>query len=298
MNICEKGLRVLGVGLAAVMAVSLWSGCALMRRSAAKAMAPLAEQLTAGLMREDDLTLVREGAPSFLLVLDALAEAHPENPAVLYAAADAQLAYATAFVASENPARTKLMYGKARRYSLRALSCKSPKFAKALEGHSQEAFERSLETFKAKDAAMLFTAASSWVFWIMANSDSPAAVGGLPRVLAMIRKTQELDSNIRNGGPDLFYGIYYTVLPPGGGRDLEKARAHFERSMEIAGPDYLLARVTFAEFYARYAFDQELFEKTLRDVLAAEPKRPEFTMMNQAAQQRAKRLLEKTEDLF
>ena len=97
---------------------------------------------------------------------------------------------------------------------------------------------------------------------------------------------------------DLFYGIYYTVLPLGGGRDLDKARRHFERSMKIAGPDYLLNRVTFAEFYARYAFDPELFEQTLRNVLAADPKVPEYTLMNSVAQRRARVLLDQMDDLF
>ena len=88
------------------------------------------------------------------------------------------------------------------------------------------------------------------------------------------------------------------MLPLGGGRDLDKARGHFERSMKIAGPDYLLARVTFAEFYARYAFDRELFENTLRQVLAADPQVPQFTLMNAVARKRAQALLDAADDLF
>ena len=68
--------------------------------------------------------------------------------------------------------------------------------------------------------------------------------------------------------------------------------------MEIAGPDYLLNRVTFAEFYARYAFDAELFERTLKQVVAADPKIPEFTLMNSVAKMRAQALLGQMDDLF
>ena len=88
------------------------------------------------------------------------------------------------------------------------------------------------------------------------------------------------------------------MLPLGGGRDLEKALACFERSMKVSGPDYLMARVTFAEFYARYAFDQELFETTLKQVLAAEPKESRFTLMNAVAKTRAQTLLDQVGDLF
>ena len=56
--------------------------------------------------------------------------------------------------------------------------------------------------------------------------------------------------------------------------------------------------MTFAEYYARYALDQELFERTLRSVLAAEPAVPAFTLMNAVAQTRARALLAQMDDLF
>lgn len=279
-----------------LVACGLANGCALIRKGAARVISPMASQLSEGLMHENDVELVREGAPAFLLMLDALAEAHPDNPAVLIAAADAQMAYATGFVDKANKERSKAMYLKAKTYGLRALA-KNKRFDRALTG-SQDEFVQSLRGFKKKDAGALFTTASAWVMWIIASSDSPAALGGMPKVLAMMERVQELDPRIRDGGVDLFYGIYYTVLPLGGGRDMEKARACFERSMKIAGPDYLMAPVTFAEFYARYAFDQELFETTLKQVLAAEPQESRFTLMNAVAKTRAQTLLDQVDDLF
>ena len=285
------------VWMSLVLATGVWtSGCVLVRKGAARVISPMATQLSEGLMHQSDVDLVREGAPAFLLILDALAEAHPDNPAVLIAAADAQMAYATGFIDKEQKARAKGMYLKAKTYGLRALA-KNKRFDRALEGN-QEEFLQSLRFFKKQDAGALFTTASAWVMWIIASSDSPAALGGMPKVLAMMDRVRELDPGIRNGGVDLFYGIYYTVLPLGGGRDLERARDCFDRSIKIAGPDYLLAQVTFAEFYARYAFDQELFENTLKQVLSAQPEVPAFTLMNAVAQKRAQALLDQVNDLF
>lgn len=283
-------------GLALLIACALQSGCALVRKGASKMITPMATQLSEGLMYQQDVDLVREGAPAFLLMLDAMAESHPDNAVLLLAAADAQMAYATGFVDKSQKERSQIMYGKAKAYGLRVLS-RNKRFAKALNG-SQEAFVASLQSFRKKDAGALFTTASAWVMWIIANSDSPAALGEMSRVMAMMDRVEELDPGIREGGVDLFYGIYYTVLPLGGGRDLVKARAHFMRSIETAGPGYLLPRVTFAEFYARYAFDRELFETTLNEVLAAEPDIPEFTLMNAVARKRAAGLLEQVDDLF
>jgi hypothetical protein len=41
-----------------------------------------------------------------------------------------------------------------------------------------------------------------------------------------------------------------------------------------------------------------LFEETLRQVLLAEPKVPEFTLMNAVAKTRAQALLDQVDDLF
>lgn len=285
--LCAAFLLALGVG---------GSGCMLVRKGAAKIVTPVAMELSDGFMRQTDVDLVREGAPAFLLMLDALAEAHPDKPAVLIAAAEAQVAYAMGFLDRTQKERAKAMYLKAKSYGLRALS-QNRRFARALNG-SHDDFVQALGHFRKKDADALLATATSWVMWIIASSDSPAALGDMPKVLAMMKRVQTLDPCIRQGGVDLFYGIYYVVLPLGGGRDLAKARRHFERSMEIAGPDYLLNRVTFAEYYARYAFDQKLFEKTLQGVLAAEPAAPEFTLMNAVAKMRARALLAQMDDLF
>ena len=273
------------------------SGCMLLRKGAAKVVTPVAMELSDGFMRQNDVELVREGAPAFLLMLDALAEAHPDKPAVLIAAAEAQMAYAMGFLDKSQKERAKTMFLKAKTYGLRALSTRNRRFARALDG-TYDDFVQSLGHFRKKDADALLATATSWVMWIIASSDSPAALGDMPKVLAMMKRVRTLDPCIRQGGVDLFYGIYYVVLPLGGGRDLDKARQHFERSIAIAGPDYLLNRVTFAEYYARYAFDQELFERTLREVLAAEPTVPEFTLMNAVAKTRARALLAEEDDLF
>ena len=272
------------------------SGCVLVRKGAAKIVSPMATELSEGFMHQNDVDLVREGAPAFLLVLDALAEAHPDKPAVLIAAAEAQMAYAMGFVDQSQKERSKTMFLKAKTYGLRALS-QNRRFARALGG-SHDDFVQALSSFRKKDAEALLSTATAWVMWIIASSDSPAALGDMTKVLEMMKRVEALDSGIRQGGVDLFFGIYYTVLPLGGGRDLDMARRHFERSMEIAGPDYLLNRVTFAEFYARYAFDQELFERTLNQVIAADPKIPEFTLMNAVAKMRAQALLGQIDDLF
>lgn len=68
--------------------------------------------------------------------------------------------------------------------------------------------------------------------------------------------------------------------------------------MEVGGANYLLNQVTFAEFYARYAFDRDLFESTLTTVVNATPDVPEYTLMNAVAQMRARTLLDEIDEFF
>lgn len=206
-----------------------------MRKGAARIISPMATQLSDGLMHQDDVELVRDGAPAFLLVLDALAEGHTENPTVLLAAAEAQLAYATGFVDKANRERTKKMYTKAKGYGLRALAYRHKRFAAARDGTCAE-FAESLKGFRKKDAPALITTATAWVMWIIVNADSPAALGDMPKVLAMMECVRTLDPDIRQGGVDLFYGIYYTVLPLGGGATWTRRAPTLNAAWRWGGP--------------------------------------------------------------
>ena len=171
------------------------SGCVLVRKGAAKVVSPMAMELSEGFMHQNDVDLVREGAPAFLLMLDALAEAHPDKPAVLIAAAEAQMAYAMGFVDQSQKERSKTMFLKAKTYGLRALS-RNRRFARALSG-SHDDFVQALSSFRKKDAGALLSTATSWVMWIIASSDSPAALGDMPKVLEMMKRVQALDPGIR-----------------------------------------------------------------------------------------------------
>jgi hypothetical protein len=108
----------------------------------------------------------------------------------------------------------------------------------------------------------------------------------------------ELDRGYRQGGADLFFGIYACIQPRGAGQDLAKAREHFESAIRLAGPDYLMPKVTMAEFYARYTFDRDLHDRLLNEVLAHQTAVPEFGLMNAIAQKRARALLASADDWF
>ena len=259
-------------------------------------MAPMASNLSTSLQRQSDLQLVEDGAPAFLLLLDGLAESSPGNPDILLAASRARIAYAAAFLDKTEAERARMMYAKARDYGL-AVLVRNKRF-KAVADQPVDVFKTALLSFGKKDVPALYTASTAWTGWIVNSPDSVDALSQWPKAMALMQRVLELEPSYQSGGPDMFFGVYCAVQPRGAGRDLEKSKAHFEKSMACAGPDYLLPKVAFAEFYARYAFDRDLFERTLQEVVSHKTDAPDSQLMNAAARKRAQSLLERVDDLF
>ena len=72
----------------------------------------------------------------------------------------------------------------------------------------------------------------------------------------------------------------------------------FEQAIARSQGRNLMAPTLEAQYYARLVFDQELHDRLLNDVLAAEPREPGLTLINVLAQKRAKALLESGKDYF
>ena len=78
----------------------------------------------------------------------------------------------------------------------------------------------------------------------------------------------------------------------------EQGRRHFERAIQISDGKFLMDKVVYAEQYAKLTFNQKLYDRLLKEVLAANPVVPGMTLANEVAQQKAKTLLAKSDDYF
>ena len=79
---------------------------------------------------------------------------------------------------------------------------------------------------------------------------------------------------------------------------LKAAKQHFEKAIAISQGKNLMAKVLYAEKYARLIFDQALHDKLLNQVLKTEPRMRNFTLTNMLAQNQAKALLKSGKDYF
>lgn len=282
--------------IALLIAVSIGgSGCALVRTAATGALAPLANDLASAMQRQTDPTLVREGAPSLILLMDGLADSSG-RPTAQLAAARARIAYATAFLSRDDRARARLMYGRARDQALAALRTHR-RFAATLDGPIAE-FEACVARLGRHHVPALYTAGVAWLGWILNSEGSPEALVQLARPLAMMRRVLELEPDYDRGGVHLFFGIYYAVQPAGAGRDLTRARSHFKRAQQLAGTAALMPRIAMAEYYARYAMDRELFDQLIREVETSTEDPPGLELANTLARRRAQELKSMADEWF
>jgi hypothetical protein len=279
-----------------LLIISLQPACLYSKKARVGAAALLVQDVAKAAYKQSDLTIIREGMPAYLMLMDGMTEAWPDNEQLLIAAAQAYSSFASVFAADQDEEYLKLIAEKARAYALRALAQRG--FQDPIQS-SFDDFEAAVQGSNKKDVPYLFWAATCWASWIMMHLDSMEAMAELPRVELMMRRALELDEGFYYGGPHIFMGMWLAVRPAIAGGDLQKAQEHFLRALDLGEGKFLMAYVYYADNYARRALDKELFVSTLEKVLETPADcTPELTLLNTVAQQKAQELLTRVDEYF
>lgn len=268
------------------------AGCASLMSSAVE---DLAGDLSAAILENPDVDMVRDGAPAFLLLIDGVLKSSPDNPVLLSQAALLNSAYAGAFVADGE--RARLMAAKGRALAERALCVERIKNC-AVTAKPFAEFEQWTATLTKADVPLAYGLATAWAAWMQANSDDFNAIADLGKVKLLMSRVADLHESHDYGGPHLYLGVFETLVPPALGGRPEVGRFHFERALALAEGQHLLTQVMFAEQYARLVFDRALHDELLHEVLAAEVDAPDLILLNAVAKRRAQSLLDTADAYF
>lgn len=274
----------------------LLAGCGAQKKLTVGAAATLVDEIAKSSAKQSDLRVIRQGMPAYLLLMDGMVEAVPDNAQLLLGAARAYAAYAAAFVQDQDKSYARVLYTRARFYALRAIEQRG--FKNPLT-RSFDDFEKGLQDLDKNDVAYLFWTASTWGNWIALNLDSMEALAELPRVEAMMKRVLVLDEGFYYGGPHLFMAILYASRPRIAGGNLKAARQHFLRAIELGGGKFLMADVYYADYYARKTFDRQLYISILEKVLKTPADiQPDLTLLNTVAHQKAAQMLKRVDEYF
>lgn len=268
------------------------SGCSMLMKSATSDMMG---HLSKTILDNDDLALVENGAPAYLLMIDSLIGKDPENSTLLATAAMLYTAYSDVFV--ENKDRSKKMSEKALNYAGKAI-CLEKKEACNLKSGSFDELKMVLSHMDKDEVPVLFALGNAWASWIMANKDDFNAIADISHIELIMQRVIELDEPYRDGAAHLYLATLSTFLPPSVGGRPEEGKAHFEKAVLLCRGKNLMVKVLYAKLYARLIFDRELHDQLLKEVIAADPHVPGYTLVNTWAQKQAHELIISADDYF
>lgn len=252
--------------------------------------------LTDAVLSQNDPEIVRQGAPTFMLIMDAMVRQSPDSESMLNAASQIYALYTNAFVTDEK--RVQNLSQQSFDYAQRAY-CIEFKLANCdLVAMDFDAFANTVTRAGQKNVPTLSALSTAWLLSIRANASDWTALGQLPKAEALLGKVIELDRGYQNGTAIMFSGILNSLRPPAIGGKPELAKEYFEEAIALSNGQNLAAKVEYANSYARSLYERELHDRLLNEVLAADPKAEGFTLMNLMAQEQAKDLLASADDYF
>lgn len=277
--------------LLAAIALSI-SACSSIISSASNR---LADNVTKGLLSQDDPDIARLGTPAYLVLIDGFIENDPDDAAMLSAGSELYSAYAGAFV--KDNTRSKRLTQKAFDYGRRAL-CLQQSNTCNMDRLPHTEFVSVIHSIDKDHVGALYSYAMSWIGWIQAHRENLSAVANLPKAQSALEHVLTLDESFKQGGAHLYLGVLHSLIPPSLGGKPEIAKAHFERALEFSEGRNQMVRLLYAEHYARMLFKRDLHDELLKVVLKADPHQTGYTLSNVLAQERAQALLDSADDFF
>jgi len=275
-----------------VIAASLSAGCASIVN---KASQHLADNLTAGILDQDDVATAQEGIPAWLLLIDGLIQGNPQDVGLLTAGARLYSAYSGGFLT--DPPRAQHMSTHGFEYARRATCIDLPALCKQIDAPF-EAFQIEVAKTRSSDVALLYVLATSWAGRIQNNPGDWKAIADIPKVELLLDRVVALDPGHAKGEPYMYLGVLATLRPASLGGKPEEGKADFEKALALSGGQNQMVRVLYARHYARLVFDKDLHDKLLNEAIAADPHAPGLTLINVLAQAQARQLLESGKDYF
>jgi tetratricopeptide (TPR) repeat protein len=276
--------------------------------------APVLKAAAASLPQETDVQLARDSAPASLKTVEGFLQSAPKNRDLLGILAQGFTEYAFGFLeddleslpddnkhAAERDAlaeRATGLYDRANAFALRLLDLDDKHFSEMFKKDVASAEAEAKKLDKDEAPGLLFVGLSL-ASAINLNRNDLARVVELPKAIAVIKRSHELDPKFYNAGAAMTLGIIYCSQGKAIGGDPDLGKKFFEESINATGGKYLMPKVMFARFFAVITQDRPLFEKTLKEVIAAPHDLwPAQRLPNELAKRRAVRYLAHAEDYF
>ncbi len=242
------------------------------------------------MQQQNDIELVCEGTPAYLLMIDSFIASDPKDPKLLILGAKAYSGYIGAMrECGLDKDRIVAMADKAHLYGTRLLDTIVP----VSPNSSLDEFDTKLQQLSKSDTPRLFWGAFAWVSWIEQQGGAPAALADIGKIEKILLRIIELDETYQSGATHFLLGAYYGSKPQMFGGKPKVSKFHFDRALQISERKMLIVLTTYAQTLARLTMNKKLHDSLLEEVINFIPESSPGNMLaNQIAQKRAKRLLQ------
>ncbi|MGH8021516.1 MAG: TRAP transporter TatT component family protein [Opitutaceae bacterium] len=269
----------------------------------------LAESAGGAFAAEEDVEFAGQAVPFSLKLIESLILEQPQNTDLLTAAAAGFTRYAYVWVqqpadfiededfaaAQHDRDRARAFYLRAHGYAMRGLDAAHPGLAAQLAADA----EAALKSTTVEDVPLLYWAAASLGGAISLGKTEPELVARQTQFAALLERAYTLDPDWDNGSVRELMMAYELARPGGGAEAIERARRQFDRVVEMTNGLRAAPFVSFAESASVQQQNRRQFIELLERALAIDPdKTPASRLANVAAQQRARWLLERVDELF
>jgi predicted anti-sigma-YlaC factor YlaD len=271
------------------------SGCSI-RRYAINQIGDALASGSSTYASDEDLELVGEALPFGLKLIESLLAEAPKHKGLLLAACEGFTGYTWVYVQQEGDrvaqedlqrarqirTRARKLYLRAHRYGLRRLEASYQGITEQLETDPQGALS--------EDIPALYWTAAALGLAISVSKNDAEMLARLPEVEAFLEHSLALDESWDAGALHEFQITLAGAKP--GALDVQQIKKHFDRALQLSGGGH-------AGLYVAYAEDRGEFRSLLERALAIDPAQyEEVQLLNLVAQQRARWLLGRIDELF
>ena len=185
--------------------------------------------------------------------------------------------------------RTISGFQRARFFGVQLLTQMAPGF-EAARRNADTMRDYMRENFNSvEEADDLLWISYAWIGLVGAAKDNPELVGDLYVGVAIAERSVELNEKLEHGMGHVLLGAYHARTAQS---ELDDAKKHFDRAMEINGGKFLPTQLNYASRYYCAKSDRKSYEAMLNKVLAAGDPIPEARLQNLIAKRRARRYLD------
>jgi hypothetical protein len=286
-ELLHRSLLVITLGLMA-------QGCVGLALQATPSLVP---DLTQAVFEECDVALARASLPADLKLMEGLLKSAPQNTQLLTALSMGFTGYGLLFLEDDDPERASGFYARAKAYGMAALGDEGKRLQEATLNLDQARV--LLGNLGRDDIEPLFWASLAWNIWVNLSLDNPAALARMGVAQACVERLLEIDPTFLYGTPHVLMGTILAAKPAILGGDAAKAKAHFEKAMEISNGTFLLTPYYYARYYAVKVQDKDLFAGLLDGAIARPAAElPGVCLLNTVMREKARALLGRMDEFF